>query len=134
MNVYHAIHCWECLLFFWSVFGQKSSKNNVVKELSMCHAPFSHAYSVFMVNAELPVIGKPNWYYLTLVSPYAGIYYWKKGDRVDQCSVKLQTNEEETENEIVVQGSEEELDRMWRTLGWREKGMVKVEGLLKQYQ
>jgi hypothetical protein len=82
-------------------------------------------------NLQLPVIGEPNWFYLILLSPYAGIYYWNAGDRVDDCEVKLSTNEEETENEILVQGSEEELERMWRTLGWQEKGMVKVEGLLK---
>ena len=78
----------------------------------------------------LPLIGKPNWYLLALLSPYAGIYYWRSGDRVDECTVKLATNEAETENEITVQGSEEELERMWRTLEWQEKGMVKVPGLL----
>ena len=81
-------------------------------------------------DLELPVIGQPNWYLLALLSPYAGIYYWQSGDRVDDCSVRLETNQEETQNEITVQGSDEELERMWRTLGWQEKGMVKVEGLL----
>lgn len=78
----------------------------------------------------LPAIGKPNWFYLTLVSPYAGIYYWNAGDRVDDCSVKLEANDEETENSITVLGSEEEIERMWKTLDWVEKGMVKVPGLL----
>ena len=79
---------------------------------------------------ELPGIGKPNWYLLTLISPYAGIYYWSKGDRVDECSFKLETNDDETENAITVQGSEDEIERMWRQLEWQEKGMVKVPGLL----
>lgn len=83
-------------------------------------------------DLELPVIGQPNWFLLALLSPYAGLYYWRAGDRVDDCSVKLSTNSEETENEIVVQGSEEELERMWRTMEWQEKGMVKVPGLLEQ--
>ena len=80
----------------------------------------------------LPVIGEPNWFLLALLSPYAGLYYWNAGDRIDEFSVKLLTNEEETENEIVVQGSDEEVERMWRTLDWQEKGMVKVPGLLEQ--
>jgi hypothetical protein len=80
----------------------------------------------------LPVIGEPNWYVLALLSPYAGVYYWRSGDRTDDCEVKLATNDDETENEITVQGSDEELERMWRTLGWQEKGMVKVEGLLEK--
>jgi len=83
-------------------------------------------------DLELPFLGgqQPNWFLLALLSPYAGLYYWQSGDRVDDCSVKLMTNEEETENEITVQGSEEELERMWRTLEWQEKGMVKVEPIL----
>lgn len=83
-------------------------------------------------DLELPVIGKPNWFLLALLSPYAGLYYWRAGDRVDDCQVKLSTNEEETENEIAVQGSEEELERFWRTLELQEKGMVKVPSLLDQ--
>lgn len=82
------------------------------------------------VSTELPGIGKPNWYLGTLISPYAGIYYWSKGDRVDECSFKLEANDDDTENSITVQGSEEEIERMWRQLEWQEKGMVRVPGLL----
>jgi hypothetical protein len=49
---------------------------------------------------------------------------------VDDCSIKLEANDAETENTMIVQGPEEEIERMWRTLGWQEKGMVKVPGLL----
>ena len=80
---------------------------------------------------ELPGIGKPNWYFLTLVSPYAGIYYWQSGDRVDDIEVKLLANDDETENEITVRGSEEEIERMWRTLEGSEKGRVKVAGVFE---
>jgi hypothetical protein len=80
--------------------------------------------------AELPGIGKPNWFLLTLVAPYAGIYYWRSGDRVDDCQFKLEANDDETENSIAVLGSEEEIERMWRTLEWQEKGMIKVPGLM----
>jgi len=67
---------------------------------------------------------------LCLLSPYAGVYYWRSGDRVDEFSIKLEANDEETENSISVLGSEEEMERMWRALEWQEKGMVKVPGLL----
>ena len=80
----------------------------------------------------LPMIGKPNFFWLALLSPYAGIYYWRSGDRVDDCSVRLSTNDDETENEIVVQGSEEELERMWRAMEWKQKGMVQIPGLLEE--
>ncbi len=72
-----------------------------------------------------------NWFYLVLLSPYAGLYYWKSGDRVDEVKVKLlQPDENPKENEIVIQGPEEELERMWRALNLVEKGMIKVEGIL----
>lgn len=78
----------------------------------------------------LPVIGKPNWFYLVLLSPYAGLYYWKSGDRVDDIKVKLSVTDDNMENEIAIEGNDEELDRFWRALDLREKGMVKVEGIL----
>eukprot|EP00585_Thalassiosira_rotula_P003390 CAMPEP_0196142752 /NCGR_PEP_ID=MMETSP0910-20130528/12240_1 /TAXON_ID=49265 /ORGANISM="Thalassiosira rotula, Strain GSO102" /LENGTH=298 /DNA_ID=CAMNT_0041404113 /DNA_START=108 /DNA_END=1004 /DNA_ORIENTATION=- len=78
----------------------------------------------------LPGIGAPNWFLLTLLSPYAGIYYWRSGDRVDDVKVKLATNDDETLNEITIEGNDEEIERMWRTLELQEKGMVKVEGIL----
>lgn len=78
----------------------------------------------------LPVIGSPNWFYLVLLSPYAGIYYWQSGDRVDDMKVKLATNDDETLNEVTIEGNDEEIERMWRTLDLQEKGMVKVEGIL----
>lgn len=86
--------------------------------------------SIQFNTLELPVIGTPNWYFMCLLSPYAGIYYWRAGDRIDDFSIKLETNDEETENSINVQGSEDEIERMWRALEWQEKGMVKVPGML----
>lgn len=82
------------------------------------------------MRTELPGIGKPNWFWLCLLSPYAGIYYWRAGDRQDECSFKLEADDEDSENSITVLGPEEEIERMWRTLDWQEKGMVKVSGLL----
>ena len=89
-----------------------------------------YIYANTNTHTELPVIGTPNWYLMCLLSPYAGIYYWRAGDRVDEFSIKLVSNDEETENSIDVQGSEDEIERMWKTLDWQEKGMVKVAGLM----
>jgi len=44
--------------------------------------------------------------------------------------VKLEASDDDMVNEITIQADDEELDRMWRTLDLREKGMVKVEGIL----
>mmetsp|Transcript_9975 Transcript_9975/g.11065 ORF Transcript_9975/g.11065 Transcript_9975/m.11065 type:complete len:101 (+) Transcript_9975:43-345(+) len=85
----------------------------------------------FFLLLALPFIGEPNWFYLCLIAPYAGLYYWQSGDRVDDVKVKLASNDDDTENEITIEGNDEELERMWRALELREKGMVKVEGLLE---
>ena len=44
--------------------------------------------------------------------------------------MKLASSDDDMENEITIEGNDDELERMWRTLDLREKGMVKVEGLL----
>jgi hypothetical protein len=44
--------------------------------------------------------------------------------------VKLTANDDESLNEVTVEGNDEEIERLWRTLDLREKGMVKVEGIL----
>merc|ERR1712238_527510 len=80
---------------------------------------------------SLPIIGVPNWFLLCFLGPYAGIYYWRSGDRVDDIKVKLSSNDEETENSIVVEGNDDEIERMWQTLELREKGMIKVDGLFE---
>jgi hypothetical protein len=68
---------------------------------------------------------------LTLLAPYAGLYYWRSGDRVDDIKVKLSASDDDMFNEITIEGNDDEIERMWRTLDLREKGMVKVEGLLE---
>lgn len=78
----------------------------------------------------LPGIGSPNWFYLVLLSPYAGVYYWRSGDRMDDIKVKLVANDDETFNEVTIEGNDEEIERIWRTLELSEKGMVKVDGIL----
>ena len=96
----------------------------------MCHLANGFDFSLCFWNEALPVIGTPNWFYMVLLSPYAGLFYWNQGDRVDDISVKLLSSDDDTENEITIQGNDEELDRLWRALELTEKGMVKVDGIL----
>ena len=70
-------------------------------------------------TTELPGIGSPNWFYLVLLSPYAGIYYWKSGDRVDDMKVKLSTNDDDTMNEITIEGNDEEIGKQQESLELR---------------
>ena len=97
-----------------------------------CTGPnsFAHTVTTLCIPKVLPGIGQPNWFYLVLLSPYAGIYYWRSGDRVDDVRVKLAESDDGTKNEVTIEGNDEEIDRMWRTLELSEKGMVRVEGIL----
>jgi len=106
-----------CFLIFCTVLGMAS---------------LALVLQIQLQDFTIPFIGiQPNWFYLVLLSPYAGIYYWKSGDRIDDVKVKLASSDDDAENEITIEGNDEELERMWRTLEWKEKGMVKIEGLLE---
>jgi hypothetical protein len=72
------------------------------------------------------------WYLITLISPYAGIYYWQNANRQEKARVRIETSADETEAEIKILGGEEELDRMSKALGYMEKGKIRVKGLLEQ--
>ena len=43
--------------------------------------------------------------------------------------VKLSSLDDDMLNEITIEGNDEEIERMWRTLELQEKGMVKVDGI-----
>lgn len=92
-------------------------------------ASFALVLQIQLQDLVLPGIGKPNWFYLVLLSPYAGLFYWNSGDRVDDIQVKLSSNDDDTQNQVAIMGNDEELDRFWRALGLVEQGMVRVEGI-----
>ena len=71
-----------------------------------------------------------NFFYLALLSPYAGIYYWNAGDRVDTIQIQLSTNTDETINDITMYGPDDEMERMWRTLQLQEKNMIPISSIL----
>merc|ERR1712129_654819 len=81
---------------------------------------------------EQGVFGEGNglgnyWYLSTLVSPVAGKYYLDNAERTDQIT----TEDDETTSEVVVQGNDEEVNRLQKALDLREKGMVYVKGVLE---
>lgn len=129
-NNYEVVDAGETIVFKGIVQRSISQASFLVFCAAIGLASFALVLSTVFNSLELPVIGSPNWYLLTLISPYAGLYYWRSGDRVDEFSIKLVANDDETENSINILGSEEEIERMWRTMEWQEKGMVKVSGLL----
>ncbi|GMH85840.1 hypothetical protein TrST_g11619 [Triparma strigata] len=98
---------------------------------ALCLASLALVLQIQFIDVQMPVIGgNINWFYICLLSPYAGVYYWKGGDREDEFECKLVESDDQMEVEVNVLGDEEEIERMWRKLELQEKGMVKIEGLL----
>lgn len=71
------------------------------------------------------------WYLLTLLTPLAPWYYYQNADRQEEFSIKMLTSDDEKTVDILVQGDEEEIERMTKELGLFEKGKVYVPGLLE---
>lgn len=62
----------------------------------------------------------------------SGLYYWRRATRTEEIQVKIVLADDETSTDVIVQGDDEQIDRMRRELGLMEKGMVYVKGLLEQ--
>lgn len=131
-NNYEVVEAGEVITFRGLVQRSTSQAFFLVFCTLLGMASLALVLQIQFQDLVLPVIGKPNWFYLCLLSPYAGLYYWSAGDRVDDVKVKLASNDDDSENEITIEGNDEELERMWRTLNLREKGMIKVEGILEK--
>lgn len=43
-------------------------------------------------------------YLLTLLSPYAGIFYWNNAQRIDIVKVKMETSDDDQVTTIIAQG------------------------------
>jgi Na+/citrate or Na+/malate symporter len=46
-------------------------------------------------------------YLVTLLSPYAGIYYWNNAQRVDTVKVKMETADDEQLISVIAEGGKE---------------------------
>ena len=66
-------------------------------------------FQIQFQDLALPGVGQPNQFFLTLIEPYSGIYYWKNGYRVDEIKVKLASNNEETLHDVIIEVNDEEI-------------------------
>jgi hypothetical protein len=89
------------------------------------------ASTALVLSIAAPV-GGSNWYWLTALSPLAGVYYWQKATRQEEFQVKMVTSDDETVTDIMVEGDKEEIERLRQELELWEKGKVYVKGLLEQ--
>lgn len=131
-NNYEVVEAGEVITFRGLVQKSISQACFLVFCTVLAMASLALVLQIQLQDFTIPILNiQPNYFYLVALGPYAGIYYWRSGDRVDDVKVKLASSDDDAENEITVEGNDEEIERMWRTLEWSEKGMVKIEGLLE---
>lgn len=83
-----------------------------------------------VLSILLPDVGAKA-YAITLLSPYAGIYYWNNAQREDTVSIKMETSDDDQFTNIIAQGGKEDLERFSKALNLPEKGKVYVKGLFE---
>jgi len=72
-----------------------------------------------------------NFFYMCLLAPYAGVYYWKNGEREETANVKLEISEDEKTVDVTVEAGKEELERFAQMMKYQEKGMIRVKGIFE---
>ena len=89
----------EDVITFKGVLGRSNSQ---AAFLTFC--TFMGLGSLALVLSILiPDLGSKA-YFITLLSPYAGIYYWNNAQRIDEVSVKMEASDDEQFTSLVVQG------------------------------
>ncbi|KAL8459072.1 hypothetical protein ACS0TY_035675 [Phlomoides rotata] len=73
-----------------------------------------------------------NWFFITILSPLAGVYYWTKASRKEEIKVKMLVADDGTLTEIIVQGDDQQVEQMRKELQLSEKGMVYVKGIFER--
>ncbi|GER33128.1 cofactor assembly of complex C [Striga asiatica] len=91
----------------------------------------SLASVALVLTITYPDVGN-NWFWLTILSPLAGVYYWSKASRKEQIKVRMLVGEDGTLSEIIVQGDDQQVDQMRKELQLSEKGMVYVKGIFER--
>ncbi|XAR52064.1 hypothetical protein NMG60_11006916 [Bertholletia excelsa] len=84
-----------------------------------------------VLTITIPEVGN-NWFWLIILSPLAGLYYWKRASRKEQIKVKMILGDDGTLSEIIVQGDDQQVEQMRKELQLSEKGMVYVKGIFER--
>jgi hypothetical protein len=110
--------------------GNVAPQQGIAAYITFC--AFMGLLSLALVlNIAVPGPGS-FWYAITLLSPFAGVYYQQKADRRERIKVKLETADDDSVTDLTVEGDDEEIDRFRRELALQEKGKIPVKGLLEQ--
>lgn len=76
--------------------------------------------------------GGNSWFWLMALSPFAGLYYWKRSSRKEEIKVKMLVDNDGKLSEIIVRGDDEQVEMMRKEMQLSEKGMIYVKGIFEQ--
>ncbi|CAM9981085.1 unnamed protein product, partial [Phaeothamnion confervicola] len=124
-NNYRVIDAKDAITFEGNVVASKGQAFFLVFCTFLCLGTLA-----LVLQIQFPDVGA-YWYAITLLSPYAGVYYWQNASRQDRASVRLETADDDKQTELIITAGEEELDRLAKTMGYQEKGKIRVKGLLE---
>ncbi|KAG5051019.1 hypothetical protein AAZX31_02G063000 [Glycine max] len=91
----------------------------------------SLASVALVLTITFPDVGN-NWFWITISSPLAGLYYWTRASRKEQIKVKMIVGNDGNLSEIIVQGDDQQVEQMRKELKLSEKGMVYVKGVFER--
>jgi len=83
-----------------------------------------------VLSIILPDIGAKA-YAITLLSPYAGIFYWNNAQREDSVSIKIEISDDEQTTSVYAKGGKEDLERFSQALQLPERGKIYVKGFFE---
>ncbi|GAB5363957.1 hypothetical protein AAMO2058_000927900 [Amorphochlora amoebiformis] len=92
---------------------------------------FSFLSLGLVLSTLFPENGGNKWYLLSLLSPAAGAFVLKNGEREEEFKIKMVTSSDEMVTDIFTEGDIEEIERLQNELGLQQKGKVLVKGLFQ---
>lgn len=122
----YEINAAEEVITFTGVMGKSKSQ---AAFLTFCTFMALGSFGL-VLSILIPELGS-NAYLVTLLSPYAGIYYWKNAQSVNEVKVKMETSDDNQITAIIAQGGKEDLERFSKTLNLAERGKVYVKGIFE---
>ncbi|KAG6523911.1 protein COFACTOR ASSEMBLY OF COMPLEX C SUBUNIT B CCB1, chloroplastic-like [Zingiber officinale] len=99
--------------------------------LLTCCTCISLASVGLVLSIAIPEGGN-NWFWVTVLSPLAGLYYWKRASRKEEIKVKMIVGNDGNISEIIVRGDDQQVEQMRKELRLSEKGMIYVKGIFER--
>ena len=129
-NNYEVAEAGETITFKGKIAPEVSQAAFLVFCTFICFASLA-----LVLQIQVPTVAGVDvgsyWFLTTLLSPYAGLYYWKSASDNEQreVKVKLSANDDESQTLMVVRGDKKDVQRMEEEMDLQQEGMIRVRGV-----